>query len=456
MSAGQRRRLSNPHGRAHQLYESGDVVQALQIYSRLIEQVDHDENDSLAKQHNMALLTYLVSAQSSNEHAFLTALKDMHSEMKKSNRLTIEMLVLIHNLALNSLVKNQPEDGIKLLLPLFEAFAENDEERLEDMKCKVCFLLIDCILALFQVKRVRDVLEWLEEFIAKKNSDDMESIMEMKFRFHCYKSRSLFIQSNYSNSNDLEKLTRSARKELKNAMEIYHNELAGKVVDRDKQSTIKTDGQDGTASVQDSVADTIGSVPNDQNRDFITLTHNTMLNGGVSNDSRSPAEIRSSDSLNRHALYLKADLEHLKGNTKKALKLCSEAEIHIDGQNEDNTNEDKNLYLQAALHNNNIAIVHQTAGHVYLAMHYYSHAIEFMEKAECIAQGIMFEDDGTTKQIPVAQIYYNAAVCAQNVQNFNSAYECMSRCIEVSPDVFVQIPSTWLLLGESCIGEFST
>ena len=138
------------------------------------------------------------------------------------------------------------------------------------------------------------------------------------------------------------------------------------------------------------------------------------------------------------------------------MKLCSEAEIHIDGQNEDNTNEDKNLYLQAALHNNNIAIVHQTAGHVYLAMHYYSHAIEFMEKAECIAQGIMFEDDGTTKQIPVAQIYYNAAVCAQNVQNFNSAYECMSRCIEVSPDVFVQIPSTWLLLGESCIGEFST
>lgn len=452
MSAGQRRRLSNPDGRAHQLYESGDVVQALQIYSRLIEQLDYDENESMARQHNMALLTYLVNAQSSNEQAFLTALKDMHSEMKKSNRFTIEMLVVSHNLALNYLVKNQPENGFRLLLPLFEAFSDTDEERLDDMKCKVCFLLIDCILALFQTNQVEEIFEWLELLISKKSSEDMDSIMEMKFRFHCYKSRYLFIQSNYSNSSDLDKLTRMAKKELKNAMEIYHNELASKVVDRDKHSTIKTDGQDGTASVQDSIADTVGSVPNEQNRDIVTLAHNTMLNEGESNDSRTPTESRSSDALNRHALYLKADLEHLKGNTKKALKLCSEAEIHIDRQNEDSTNEVTSLFLQAALHNNNIAVVHQAAGHLYLAMHYYSHAIEFMKKTGSETQGLTFDLDGTILQIPVAQIFYNAAVCAQNVNNFNSAYECMSSCIEVSPDVFAQIPSTWLLLGESCIG----
>lgn len=452
MSAGQRRRLSNPDGRAHQLYESGDVVQALQVYSRLMEQLHNDENDSLSKQHNMALLTYLANAQSSNEQAFMMAMKDMHSEMKKTNRFTIEMLIVSHNLALNYLVKNQPENGIRLLLPLFEAFADNNEERLDDMKCKICFLLIDCILSLFQTNRVEEVLEWLDQFISKNYSEGMETITEMKFRFHCYKARYLFIESNSTNLNDLDRLTRIARKELKNAMEIYHNELASKVIDRDKQSTIKTDGQDGTASVQDSVADTIGSAPNDPNRDVITLTHSTMLNGGVLNDTRSPTESRPSDALNRHALYLKADLEILKGNTKKSLKLCSEAEIHIDKQNEDDVTEDSSLYLQAVLHNNNIAVVHQAAGHIYLAMHYYSHAIEFMEKANSKAQDISFESDGTIKQIPVAQIFHNAAVCAQHVHNFTSAYECMTRCIEASPDVFAQIPSTWLLLGESCIG----
>lgn len=446
MSAGQRRRLSNPDGRAQCLYESGDVSHALQVYNLLLEEVHNQDNKSPAKQHNLALLTYLVNAQVSHEEAYFAALKDMFFNRQKSiNRLDFETLVLSHNLALSYLVRNQPEEGIKLLLPVFGAFSGNDDEQLDDMKIKVSFLLIDCVISFSPVAQIDEILEWLEKIIAKRSGEDVDSAMEIKFRFHCYKSRFLFLKSSFSIDKGLETYTRSARKELKNAMEIYHNELSGKTFGKDKQSA---------ESVQDSATDTFNSTLNDHNREVIAIAHNGGMNEESYSDSCAQmVGIRSTDSLNQHALYLKANLEHLKGNTKKALKLCSEAEITIGKQIEDINFDDRYSFMQAALHNNNIAAVHQAAGNLFLAMHYYSHAIIYMEKMENLGRGIMFESDGSIKQIPLDRILFNAAVCAHKVENFISAHECMCRCIELSPHVFAKNPLSWLLLGEICIGE---
>ncbi len=506
MSAGQRRRLSNPKSQAQYLYEiRGDSVQALQVFNTISSNgsSSDDNNDDLSRQHNLALLTYLTDdARKSNEQAFLLALKEMHCTSNKVKQagggdrdgdddeqdkaVTLQQLVLVHNIALNHLVANNPGEAKNLLLPLFWKFLSEEDgidDQLGDIHCKIAFLLIDCILAQFSVDDVKEIFHWIEKYVARiKNANEdennsyyaTESATELKFRLHCYKSRYFFIDSKYRDQAKIDLNTRSARKELKNAMEIYNHKLSGKKykdpTEETKQSGAgsgsRVDTYDGTASVQDS----LGETSNDHHQNVVTVSyHNSATNGadtaasnsGVNSsntyDPRCPYEIKKADAQNQHALYLKANLEYLKGNDKKSLILCSEATNSGDRQKDTSgiCNREDDAYqdmsdVQSAIYNNNIALVHQTSGQVYHALHYYSLALSHMEHVE---EGMFVDNDGTLSQVSVSQLLLNAAICAQKVGKYSSAYDCMSRAMKSSPEHFTQNPLIWLHLGESCIGK---
>jgi len=709
MSAGHRRRpLSSsisPESQARYLYEArGAAAQALRVYSTIDDNNDNDDNGtytdghanengttassngmSLSRRHNHALLTYLTAdAKKANEQAFLVALKEMYTNKNKKNATsdkgrgdssdssgeednndsdsdsgsgsgkvitTMQTLVLAHNLALNSLVANNPMEGRDILLPLFQKFSKesleisddanandddesdteedddnNDDEinrdRLEDIKCKITFLLIDCILALFHVNHVKECLEWVETIYIvhlkqqaqerQRKEQDVgsmdngivldtigiggghhappysgstagksylyaaESAIELKFRLHCYKSRFLFIEcktlqqqkhtydddgnsnnngNGQSNQTKVDAKLRLARKELKNAMEIYNHKLSGKNKDlsnnghASKRGNASANGShsrmgmdtgthDGTASIQDSLGDNSKDDHQQQQQqhnhghhgssgNIVTVsypngtTNATATGAATANyETRTPLEIKKADAQNQHALYLKANLEHLKGNEQKSLKLCSEARKDmamarkrereqrgggedVDGEEDDtlsmplmnNSSQDepyqeqqielessdidptmamtRTSHTQSAIYNNNIALIHQTSGQAHHAAHYYALALGHLEHAE---QENEFEvmsgtgpnmnvaEDGSLRggngsQISIPHVLYNASTCALEIGNYHAAYECMSRFMASSlssSEFFTRDPFSWRLLGESCIGIYSS
>ena len=475
MSAGQRRRLSNPESQAQYLYEArGEAKAALDAYNSL----NDASGQNVAMQHNLTLLTYLAGTHKTNEQAYLTqayltALKGLHSRIDRDyeddSDLTLQQLVLSYNLALHSYFSREFEVAEKIIYPIFEII-QNKEEGYKDMyhghiKCKIAFLLVDCMLEVYDVEIVKEILDWVEKYITAQSESSMdetsvidchpslteESDSELKFRLHCYRARFLFISAERDKT-ILDVSTKKARKELKNAMEIFNHKLSSKKSNADSTC-------DG-GSVQDSVAISVDSGignGNGINNDRHRLNNNNvtvMIGNGhdINDDNRSPFERKKSDTQYQHALYLKARLEYLKGNTKKSLKLCSEA------QNTATRNHgDEMTSIHHAIYNSNVAIVHQTSGQYFLAMHYYAHALEHIEIARKESNwikedGTNASGDGTMNQISVKQVLYNAAICAQKCGNYASSCECMLRYLELS-DVSATHPFPWLHLAESCIGK---
>jgi hypothetical protein len=536
MSPGQRRRLSNSESQAQYLYEArGESSQALNAYRALTDgNSNANTNASPSRRHNLALLAYLEDAKKETEQAYLIALKELHSHShsKKDKyeyeytattekELSLHELVLAYNLALHSFFSQEYRDAKEVIDPIFKMISHQNEDfryiRYGDIKCKVAFLLVDCILAALEVDHDHDrvqghldeILDWIEQFVASRADADAthdetttgsgasasytkESPTQLKFRLHCYRARYLFLgarstksQSQQSHSDHkhkhkqptFEANTRQARKELKNAMEIYHHQLSGK----------KGNGNsigDGTTSLQDSVEN--GSNANDvyhhgeqqPQQNSISVSNGNGITNDISassgsgpSDTRLPYEIKRSESQNRHVLFLKANLEFVKGHTTKSLKLCSETQNTTDREKDPNQDQggimsgndadartDLPSHIEYSVYNNNVAVVHQAAGQLYLAMHYYSHALSHIEMAQkesdCLKDGgIKINSDGTMTNISLVQLLYNAAICAKQAGNYPSAYECMYRFIELSPDS-VHHPLPWLHLGQACVGKF--
>ena len=470
-TAGRRRPLSNTESQAQYLYEArGEPALALNAYNEL----NSGDDSSLSRRHNIALLAYLADTRQSTEQDYLSTLKQLYT---KKGEPSLHQHVLAYNLALDSFFNNDFDQAENFILTLYQNFSDIKGDDLRyirygDIKCKIAFLLIDCILAVFEVDIVHNILDWVETYIntransAVDDSNDgssftKESVTELKFRWHCYKARYLFLDAKLDQTK-FDANTRAARKELKNAMEIYHHKLSAKKGN--------SDSIEDSASVQDSVAPSIEStgMSNDNNHDGAVISNGIThgISASYAYDTRTPFESKRSDAQNQHALYLKANLEYLKDHTTKSLKLCSEVHNIIDREKDRNlgsasssSSREDMTDVQYAIYNNNVALVHHAAGQVFLAMHYYSHAMSYLDRAEkqsdCIkVGGFNIDRDGTMRQISVTQVLYNAAICAKQSGNYLSACECMSRYIALSSEVDARHPFPWLHLGESCIGKF--
>lgn len=474
-TVGQRRRLSsNPESRAQFLYEArGESAVALKSYME-------SNGSNLTRQHNLALLTYLANNPKTTDATFLTALKTLRSQTdvgggESSARLPLHQLVLTYNLALHAFYTRDYETAKSIIYPICEAVLK-DESGFEDIaygdvKCKIAFLVVDCMLEIFDLDFVGTILNWIERYVTFRSgastadeicsgdetvSFQQESDLELKFRLHCYRARYLF-RCTEEDTSSLELNLKKARKELKNAMEIYNHNLSGKKLNVESM-------EDGTASIQDSVSPSVDSghgTANDHPRHKnIAFLSNGVSNGSANDaassipndDNQTPYEMRLSNSQNQHALVLKAKLEYLKGNSNKSMKLCSEAQNAMDK----NPSDDTTNILQA-IYNNNIGLVHQSAGQFHLAMHYYALALSLIdipgnETNYTSVSGVTLHSDGTMKQLSVEQLLYNTAICSQACGNYVGSCECMVRFIQLSKKCS-RNPFPWLHLSESYIGK---
>jgi hypothetical protein len=366
---------------------------------------------------------------------------------------------------------------------------------------------------------------------------------ELKFRLHLYRSRMLFAGTSSSTTrddddgNDMNSRMRISRKELKNAMDIYQNKLS--IVDEAEEEVVGKDESNRRGKISKHDGDSKGALGSSGfgQQDHSETTSVTSMAGGsfVTSSSDKIAieakggmgmaratfegipnksvaqKAQSSDppigssamtvkvknttpnlqAQHESVLYLKANLEYLRGNTSKSLKLCAEARSigkktrsvrdnykemerdHTYGAQQDHTslndamewdrNDDSEARRKCdyddAIYYNNLALLHQSAGKMYLALQYYSYALSYMQQSldglpstaasprrNCWSNGMVCPD-------LTAEILNNKSLCAFHAQEFLTAYTCMAQCVKHSPCVFGKRARCWLRLAQSCIGK---
>lgn len=397
-----------------------------------------------------------------------------------------------------------------------------------------------------------DILSWIEKtalsIYTSKGEDaivdsrlleryDSLKYDELKFRLHLYRSRMLFLGNKDGGGgrvDDLETRTRVSRKELKNAMDIYNNKLCSvedgnkehdkkgksakpegskagsggaKVAQAARKSHPDVSERDESTSVTsvaggslvDSVSDVVWSEGKGgaTRATFEGMPQKNALpqqpispqSGGASTN----AKVKKKDTPElqvRHesVLYLKANLEYLRGNTSKSLKLCAEArsageksrarghgekeKSRGDAQPEEKNNTPSTLHGESqmandydeAIYYNNLALLHQSAGKIHLALHYYSYALSYIDRVNFLDESCASDtadgaasrslwSNGTARPDVTAEILHNTSICAFQTQEFNRAYDCMARCVKISPRVFGKRARCWLRLAQSCFGK---
>jgi tetratricopeptide (TPR) repeat protein len=162
---------------------------------------------------------------------------------------------------------------------------------------------------------------------------------------------------------------------------------------------------------------------------------------------------------NQVALNLKANAEQLKGNVKKSLILCGEAQSFNNhtsmnptssGTSNSNSSSSNASYYDA-IHQNNLGIVYETSGKSHLALHAFSKAVRSANNCSNSNSNARFESDGTARPDVTLHVLNNAAVCALKSRNYVAAYECYAIGLATS-NSWRKRPRTWLRLSEACIG----
>lgn len=358
------------------------------------------------------------------------------------------------------------------------------------------------------------LLSWVERFLEAIKADSASSTAgpfpagihessvgaspsELQFRFHLYKSRALSLRqpggypSPSAMKHDVK--VRVARKELKNVMEIYQHKL-----NRWPPEDLRGGGGAGAATVttsKDEVSVAAGSVGSTLSDGGLpsSSTH-AAGSGGKSNPHPASAAVGVAataddppprwvaarlEAQNQCALSLKANFEYLKGNPRKALKLCAEAKLAGERRRaSDGAGASGDAAVTApsasaavatgtsatgsavdmAMHHNNLALIHHASGRYHAALRYYAMALSCVENlpssggASFASVSSAFERDGTFLHVPTAEILHNAALCAFAARNFTCAYECMARCVGSSPETYGGRARCWFRMAEGCIG----
>ena len=405
----------------HDLYSiQGDSGAALKILT----ESQKEEKGTAAADYNCLLLELLTTNKSQEKDGFLKALEDYESQesTKKEDQLLSARkrqrneLIKAYNRALVLQASGETAKCAAICnehLKDMISSKHDPSEELSPVLSRMGLLLLESLLGLsvgrnsgldherLGCPRATSIIEWLEIL-------DSEKDPQLKFLLSLYKSR-----VDLSNRNEagmhVDSKIRSARKELKSAMEIFQQKL------------------------RPSFGAETGSV---------VSSANSEENSTLGNQEHQQQALPSSFVLqkyNQSALSLKANLEQLKGNTKKSLILCSEAQsAAIDDGSYD------------AVHSNNLSVVYETNDKRHLALHALTKGLR------ANSDSAMFHEDGTARpnlNLTLA-VLYNAAICALQAKNYLSAYECMAACVFRS-EIFRARPRCWLRLAEACIGQFT-
>jgi CCR4-NOT transcription complex subunit 10 len=302
--------------------------------------------------------------------------------------------------------------GVEMLNEMIKEQKKPAEE-LAGVAWRTALLLLECVLTFsagrhsgiytsgLGIPNVASIVSWLELLDAEKDP-------QFKFLLALYKSR-LDVSELDASGKRVESKIRSARKELKTAMEVFQHKL------------------------RPSFGADTGSVVSSANSEENASTSNGMHHEP---QPQQPSSVVL-QKHNQSALNLKANLEQLKGHTKKSLILCSEA---LGAAVEDPSYE--------AVHANNLGVVYETINKRHLALHSMSKGLKMDERTT------LFHRDGTTKPDQSLLVLYNAAICSLQARNYLSAYECMATCVSRSI-IFRDRPRCWLRMVEACVGVYS-
>jgi len=394
---------------------TGDCSAALAAYGS-----DLNEEDSFSQFYNRSLLSYLATG--GKDSTFIDNIDTWNSsdrgELKDDSKLERKrkrkQYTMLFNRCLFLFVSSKPAEAAQKIIDAIGPFINEREIMLDDLlnvTARMAFLILDCILSISEGSRgglsqidesfTSDaIVSWLE-------SQDLDTDSQLKFLLSLYKSR-LDLATRYSVDGKLDdSKLRAVKKELKNAMELFNHKL-------------RTTGETGSLGSLSDVPSNDGSAP--------------YLRERVPNP---PARVGSQEGLlqghHQSALNLKAQLEQLKGNAKKSLILCTEANIsQVDPSYE-------------RLDANNRSIVYATCCKKHLALHAAAKALLAPK------EDALFRSDGTARCDVECSVLANASLSALQGRRYQSAYECMATCVQKS-DAHSKRPRGWLRMAEACIG----
>ena len=478
----------------------GDSMAALTVFQQQFEG-DDDEDDvenetkdgverlSKAAQYNCALLSYLVTTptnqitdtSSSPTEQLLHDLVRMESEITASTTEGLEMvlppathkskrnqLILAYNRALVLQSMGRLIECAAICVEHLEPFlftisghhpnSSMDDDQVSMVVCRLGLLLLECILTLavgkagleyavqklstdqHQVPSANKIFEWLENDHAAL----LERDAPLKFLLQIFKSRAALADLDHSGKVS-DTNVRSARKDMKIAMEIFQHKLRPSF------------GADTVSVVSSANSEELSSTGNHHNN------NNKSAEQHQQQQQPPPPSSVVLQKLNQSALCLKAHLEQLKGNTKKSLILCAEA-VAATTNNHNNNRHDKGGY--EALHNNNLAVVYETNNRRHLALHALTkalrattHSNDDPSSSSSSSPLLLFHRDGTARTDPTRAILGNAAVCALRARKFVAAYECAAAMLHGANSGDTTNaplhPRGWLRLAEACLGIFA-
>lgn len=326
--------------------------------------------------------------------------------------------IMAYNRALIWQAAGDVQKCTEICLPILQPMITARLRPAEDLTVvvsRMALLLLECILTLavgrnsglqyYDGPSPDDIVKWIEHV-------DSEQDPQLKFLLALYKSR-VDLAHLDQHGRHVESNIRSARKELKSAMELFQHKL------------------------RPSFGGETGSVVSSANSEEMSQQH-------VANpyEPQPPTGSLVLQRYNQSALSLKANLEQLKGNTKKSLILCSEAQSAA---------KDDGSY--DAVHSNNLAVVYATNHKRQLALHALTKALRASQRDDRGFDALLAMD-GTARPARTLEILHNSAICALQARNYISAYECMAACVTRS-EVFRQRSRCWIRMAEACLGIFA-
>ena len=404
----------------YDLYDiQGDAKAALDVFSA--SQNEEGGKPTVASDYNLMLLRQLAT----REDGFINRLEEFEAKVneKKDDQMLSARkrkrndFIFSYNKALVHLASGQTEKCVAICNDKLETMISSKQVPSGEtipVAYRMGLLLVESLLGLSIGRNsgldhnrlgcapASSIIEWLEHL-------DTEHDPQLKFLLALYKSRVDLAELDDSGKLVDSKI-RSARKELKTAMEVFQHKLR--------------------PSFGAETASVVSSANSEENLSMTQSNHDQQ---------QPPPSSLVLQKYNQSALSLKANLEQLKGNTKKSLILCSEAQ---------GAAKDDGSYN--SVHSNNLAVVYETNDKRHLALHALTKAL----RSQPTDDSTHFHRDGTARPDVTLAILHNSAICALQAKNFLSAYECMAACVSRS-GVFRSRPRCWLRMAEALLGLFA-
>ncbi|KAG7398569.1 CCR4-NOT transcription complex subunit 10 [Phytophthora boehmeriae] len=423
--------------RAQQKFNAGKYVEAVDALEKLVEEIDPRQDFKV--RHNVALARFAAGLDTPDklQMALRQSLRTQLQEHDKNSKpaaanavegeagedgamndnasfsIERELSYLRYNFAASLFMTKQYAQASSVL----EAVMRNVDPIDENVAMHAGFLYLDVILHSSRgcvstererattIKKAQNILAFLEKSHrfntvqetpdhllqrdAAGNVVETETqrksrwdVTEFRFRLHLYRAKFMLLQSNL----------KTAKKEVKSALEIFQKEI--KTYDRG-----------------DATATSTSPLSMESEKTSTAIGHPCLV---VQNST---------------ALFLKANLEYLKKNYKKCIKLlasCTQEAVS------------ESVLL------NNMGCIHYQMGQRKAAQSYFARALQATTKATKMDAVVITSSSHH-------EIMYNNGLHLLLQGEFALAF----RCFHESSRLFFNRPKLWLRLGECCTAAFA-